>query len=327
MAVKKKGLGRGLDALFPEKPAEKKPVPKPITKEVNPKQEAESVKTTVPASDKKEMTADAPTEVKKTEMLVKISKVEPNRTQPRKQFDEDALVELSESIKQFGILQPLLVSDKGDYYEIIAGERRWRAAKLAGLKEVPVIIKEFNDQQVVEISLIENIQREDLNPIEEAMAYKRLINEFKLKQDSIAERVSKSRTAVTNSLRLLKLDERVQQMLIDEMISAGHARAILAIPDKDKQANVAMKVFDEKLSVRETEKLVKHIVEPPKKKAEKQVNTAEDAIYESLEEKMKGIVGTRVFIHRKKNNKGKIEIEYYSRDELERIIELFESIR
>ena len=327
MAVKKKGLGRGLDALFPEKPAEKKPVPKPITKEVNPKQEAESVKTTVPASDKKEMTADAPTEVKKTEMLVKISKVEPNRTQPRKQFDEDALVELSESIKQFGILQPLLVSDKGDYYEIIAGERRWRAAKLAGLKEVPVIIKEFNDQQVVEISLIENIQREDLNPIEEAMAYKRLINEFKLKQDSIAERVSKSRTAVTNSLRLLKLDERVQQMLIDEMISAGHARAILAIPDKDKQASVAMKVFDEKLSVRETEKLVKHIVEPPKKKAEKQVNTAEDAIYESLEEKMKGIVGTRVFIHRKKNNKGKIEIEYYTRDELERIIELFESIR
>ena len=327
MAVKKKGLGRGLDALFPEKPAEKKPVPKPITKEVNPKQEAESVKTTVPASDKKEMTADAPTEVKKTEMLVKISKVEPNRTQPRKQFDEDALVELSESIKQFGILQPLLVSDKGDYYEIIAGERRWRAAKLAGLKEVPVIIKEFNDQQVVEISLIENIQREDLNPIEEAMAYKRMINEFKLKQDSIAERVSKSRTAVTNSLRLLKLDERVQQMLIDEMISAGHARAILAIPDKDKQASVAMKVFDEKLSVRETEKLVKHIVEPPKKKAEKQVNTAEDAIYESLEEKMKGIVGTRVFIHRKKNNKGKIEIEYYSRDELERIIELFESIR
>ena len=327
MAVKKKGLGRGLDALFPEKPAEKKPVPKPITKEVNPKQEAESVKTTVPASDKKEMTADAPTEVKKTEMLVKISKVEPNRTQPRKQFDEDALVELSESIKQFGILQPLLVSDKGDYYEIIAGERRWRAAKLAGLKEVPGNNKEINDQQVVEISLIENIQREDLNPIEEAMAYKRLINEFKLKQDSIAERVSKSRTAVTNSLRLLKLDERVQQMLIDEMISAGHARAILAIPDKDKQASVAMKVFDEKLSVRETEKLVKHIIESPKKKAEKQVNTAEDAIYESLEEKMKGIVGTRVFIHRKKNNKGKIEIEYYSRDELERIIELFESIR
>ena len=323
MAGRKNGLGRGLDALFPEKKsAVKESVKKATVKTEN--------KTVVP-----EKTTDDTTEEsnrstighKKTAMIVKISSVEPNVNQPRKQFDEDALLELSESIKQYGVLQPLLVSDKKDYYEIIAGERRWRAAKLAGLKEIPVIVKEFSEQELVEISLIENIQREDLNPIEEAMAYKRLINEFKLKQDSIAERVSKSRTAVTNSLRLLKLDERVQQMLIDEMISAGHARAILAIPDKDKQASVAMKVFDEKLSVRETEKLVKHIVEPPKKKAEKQVNTAEDAIYESLEEKMKGIVGTRVFIHRKKNNKGKIEIEYYSRDELERIIELFESIR
>lgn len=310
MAIKKTGLGRGLDALFPEKAPEKKA----------------PVKSTAKSAEVKKEKPSATEEVKKTEMLVKISMVEPNRSQPRKQFDEDALLELSESIKQYGILQPLLVSDKNGYYEIIAGERRWRAAKLAGLKEVPVIIKEFNDQQVVEISLIENIQREDLNPIEEAMAYKRLIDEFHLKQDGIAERVSKSRTAVTNSLRLLKLDERVQQMLIDEMISAGHARAILAIADKNIQASVAMKVFDEKLSVRETEKLVKHIVEPPKK-ATKQLNTAEDAIYESLEEKMKGIIGTRVFIHRKKNNKGKIEIEYYSRDELERIIELFESIR
>ena len=310
MAIKKTGLGRGLDALFPEKTPEKKA----------------PVKSTAKSAEVKKEKPSAAEEVKKTEMLVKISMVEPNRSQPRKQFDEDALLELSESIKQYGILQPLLVSDKNGYYEIIAGERRWRAAKLAGLKEVPVIIKEFNDQQVVEISLIENIQREDLNPIEEAMAYKRLIDEFHLKQDGIAERVSKSRTAVTNSLRLLKLDERVQQMLIDEMISAGHARAILAIADKNTQASVAMKVFDEKLSVRETEKLVKHIVEPPKK-ATKQLNTAEDAIYESLEEKMKGIIGTRVFIHRKKNNKGKIEIEYYSRDELERIIELFESIR
>ena len=310
MAIKKTGLGRGLDALFPEKAPEKKA----------------PVKSTAKSAEVKKEKSPAAEEVKKTEMLVKISMVEPNRSQPRKQFDEDALLELSESIKQYGILQPLLVSDKNGYYEIIAGERRWRAAKLAGLKEGPVIIKEFNDQQVVEISLIENIQREDLNPIEEAMAYKRLIDEFHLKQDGIAERVSKSRTAVTNSLRLLKLDERVQQMLIDEMISAGHARAILAIADKNTQASVAMKVFDEKLSVRETEKLVKHIVEPPKK-ATKQLNTAEDAIYESLEEKMKGIIGTRVFIHRKKNNKGKIEIEYYSRDELERIIELFESIR
>ena len=257
---------------------------------------------------------------------MKISLVEPNRNQPRKKFDEDALLELSESIKQYGILQPLLVSNKKDYYEIIAGERRWRAAKLAGLKEVPVLVKEFSEQQVVEISLIENIQREDLNPIEEAMAYKRLLEEFHLKQDEIAERVSRSRTAVTNSLRLLKLDSRVQQMLIDDMLSSGHARTLISISDGDQQYMLAMKIFDEKLSVRETERLVKHILEPPKKK-ESVFNTAEDAIYESLEEKMKGIMGTRVFIHRKKNNKGKIEIEYYSKDELERIIDLFESIR
>ena len=251
--------------------------------------------------------------------------IEPNREQPRKKFDEDALQELSESIKQYGILQPLLVSDKKDYYEIVAGERRWRAAKMAGLKEVPVVVKEFSTQEIVEISLIENIQREDLNPVEEAMAYKRLIDEFHLKQDEIAERVSKSRTAVTNSMRLLKLDSRVQQMMVDEMISAGHARAILAISDPEQQYNAAMKVFDEKLSVRETEKLVKSILTPTKKKPVVS-NPTEDAIYESLEEKMKGITGTRVFIHRKKNNKGKIEIEYYSRDDLDRIIDLFESI-
>ena len=333
MAVKKKGLGRGLDALFPEKsvkPAEKKQEQKPVaTNESLHQQEegslnASAVKSAAETKD----TAQAAVveEPKKSEMLVKISKVEPNRTQPRKQFDEDALLELSESIKQFGILQPLLVSNKGDYYEIIAGERRWRAAKLAGVKEVPVIIKEFNDQQVVEISLIENIQREDLNPIEEAMAYKRLIDEFKLKQDNIAERVSKSRTAVTNSMRLLKLSSKVQEMVIADMISAGHARALLGISDEALQETTAMKVFDEKLSVRETEKLVKNLVSPAKKiKTER--NTAEDAIYESLEEKMKGIMGTKVSIQRKKNNKGKIEIEYYSRDELERIIDLFESIR
>ena len=227
----------------------------------------------------------------------------------------------------YGVLQPLLVSDKKDYYEIVAGERRWRAAKMAGLKEVPVVIKEFSDQEIVEISLIENIQREDLNPVEEAMAYKRLIDEFNLKQDEIAERVSKSRTAVTNSLRLLKLDARVQQMMVDEMISAGHARALLAISDAEKQYSVAMRIFDEKLSVRETEKLVKTILKPSKKRENAVSDSAEDAIYESLEEKMKNITGTRVFIHRKKNNKGKIEIEYYSRDDLDRIIDLFESIR
>ena len=259
------------------------------------------------------------------EVKVKISKVEPNREQPRKQFDEDSLLELSESIKQYGVLQPLVVSDKKDYYEIIAGERRWRAAKLAGLKEVPVIIKELSKQETVEISLIENIQREDLNPIEEAMAFKRLLDEFHLKQDEVADRVSKSRTAVSNVMRLLKLESEVQQMLIDEMITAGHARALLGISDRELQIKIANKVFDEKLSVRETEKLVKSILESKKEKPMKK-DTAEDAIYESLEEKMKGIMGTKVIINRKKNNKGKIEIEYYSRDELERIIELFETI-
>ena len=299
MAGKKSGLGRGLDALLKTVKEEKK----------------------VAVDTKK----SSQQETSNGERMMKISMIEPNREQPRKKFDEDALQELSESIKQYGILQPLLVSDKKDYYEIVAGERRWRAAKMAGLKEVPVVVKEFSTQEIVEISLIENIQREDLNPVEEAMAYKRLIDEFHLKQDEIAERVSKSRTAVTNSMRLLKLDSRVQQMMVDEMISAGHARAILAISDPEQQYNAAMKVFDEKLSVRETEKLVKSILTPTKKKPVVS-NPTEDAIYESLEEKMKGITGTRVFIHRKKNNKGKIEIEYYSRDDLDRIIDLFESI-
>ena len=312
MAGKKSGLGRGLDALFPEKVSQEKPK---TVRSSKPKTNTATVKTTL----------DQP--AVKGETIVKISKVEPNREQPRKKFDEDALLELSESIKMYGVLQPLLVSDKKDYYEIVAGERRWRAAKMAGLKEVPVVIKEFSDQEIVEISLIENIQREDLNPVEEAMAYKRLIDEFNLKQDEIAERVSKSRTAVTNSLRLLKLDARVQQMMVDEMISAGHARALLAISDEEKQYSVAMRIFDEKLSVRETEKLVKTILNPSKKRENAVSDSAEDAIYESLEEKMKNITGTRVFIHRKKNNKGKIEIEYYSRDDLDRIIDLFESIR
>lgn len=309
MAAKKSGLGRGLDALFPEKTVQSK---HQEIKKLNNITESQG-------SQEKEGKNNGV-------MMVKISKVEPNREQPRKKFDEDSLLELSESIKQYGVLQPLLVSDKKDYYEIIAGERRWRAAKLAGIKEIPIIIREFSNQETVEISLIENIQREDLNPVEEAMAYKRLIDEFHLKQDEIAERVSKSRTAVTNSLRLLKLDLRVQNMVIEEMITAGHARAILGISDPDTQEMVASKVFDHKLSVRETEELVRKILNPSKKK-EKVSNTAEDAVYESLEEKMKGITGTRVFIRRKKNNKGKIEIEYYSRNELERIIDLFESIK
>ena len=303
------GLGKGLDALIPNKAGGPSKEPANKTRSAVVKKDKPTEKDNLAA-----------------ERLVKISSVEPNLNQPRRHFDEDALLELSESIKQYGVLQPLLVSDKKDYFEIIAGERRWRAAKMAGLKEVPVVVKEFTDQEIVEISLIENIQREDLNPIEEAMAYKRLMEEFHLKQDEIADRVAKSRTAVTNSMRLLKLSSKVQEMVIADMISAGHARALLGISDEALQETTAMKVFDEKLSVRETEKLVKNLVSPAKKvKTER--NTAEDAIYESLEEKMKGIMGTKVSIQRKKNNKGKIEIEYYSRDELERIIDLFESIR
>lgn len=228
MAVKKSGLGKGLDSLIAPKT---RPEQKTQTSSAAVKPEKETIVKTV---------------VKKEEVKLRISEVEPNREQPRKKFDEDALLELADSIRQFGVLQPLLVQKRDGYYEIIAGERRWRAAKMAGLKEVPVVIKDFTDQQIVEISLIENIQREDLNPIEEALAYKRLLSEFKLKQDEVAERVSKSRTAVTNSVRLLKLDRRVQQMVIDEMISTGHARALLSIEDGDQQYKIAMQVFDGK---------------------------------------------------------------------------------
>ena len=266
------------------------------------------------------------------ETMLSISSVEPNRDQPRKNFDEDSLQELSESIKQFGILQPLLVQKKDEYYEIIAGERRWRAAKIAGLKEVPVIIKELTNQEIVEISLIENIQREDLNPIEEAMAYKRLLEEFGLKQDEVAERVSKSRTAVTNSIRLLKLDSKVQQMVIDEMITTGHARALLSL-QPEKQYSMAQKIFDEKLSVRDTEKLVKKAQENNSNENENQNQNLENAkekkqkqldlLFKDIEERMKTALGTKVSIIPHDNKTGKIEIEYYSNEELDRLLELF----
>ena len=253
--------------------------------------------------------------------------VEPNRDQPRKKFDEDAILELADSIKQFGVLQPLLVRKNKDYYEIIAGERRWRAAKQAGVKEVPVIVKEYTEQEIVEIGLIENIQRENLNPIEEAMAFKRLLEEFNLKQDEVAERVSKSRTAVTNSMRLLKLSEKVQQMIVDEMITTGHARALLALDDEEQQYILANKIFDEKLSVRETEKLVKALKNPKKEDTTKEVEDKNSFIYADIEDKMKSVIGTKVNIHQKKSGKGKIEIEYYSQDELERIFELIMSAK
>lgn len=322
MALKRGGLGKGLDSMIPilDSTATKKKTGRTaIDKEAlqNAAKEAHKHQ-----KEKMEFEGKPGEQVQ----IVKLTKVEPSREQPRKQFDADALQELAESIKQFGVLQPLLVQKKEDYYEIIAGERRWRASKLAGLKEVPVIVKEFTEQEAVEISLIENIQREDLNPIEEAMAYKRLMEEFHLKQDAIAERVSKSRTAVTNSMRLLKLDDRVQQMLIDEMISTGHARALLALESKDAQAEAAVKVFDEKLSVRETERLVKELLNPVQKKEEKPKNQAEELVYKNLEEKIKQIIGSKVAINRRTDNKGKIEIEYYSQEELERIVELLETI-
>ena len=252
--------------------------------------------------------------------MVKINQIEPNRNQPRTNFDEDALQELADSIKQYGIIQPIVVNKKDDYYEIIAGERRWRASKIAGLKEVPVIIKDFSAQEVMEVALIENIQREDLNPIEEALAYQRFIKDYNLKQDEIADKVSKSRAAVANSLRLLKLDERVQKMLIDDMISSGHARTLIGIENGDKQYALAMKVFDEKLSVRDIEKLIKEMNKEPKSKEVKKPQN--DFIYRDMEEQLKNIMGTKVVIHNKDNNKGKIEIEYYSQDDFERIMDL-----
>ena len=298
MAVKK-GLGKGLDSLIVNK------VEKPVEKKVDEKTANEN-----------------------GAVLMNINKVEPNREQPRKKFDEDALLELSESIKQFGVLQPLLVTKKDDYYEIIAGERRWRAAKLAGVKEVPVIVGKYTEQEIMEISLIENIQREDLNPIEEAQAYKRLLTEFNLKQDEVAERVSKSRTAVTNAMRLLKLNDKVQQMLIDEMLTTGHARALLAIENQEKQYEVAQKIFDEKLSVRDTEKLVKNIQNEKEDNTsnKKQIDPQLLAVYRDLEEQMKSLLGTKVYINPKDNKKGKLEIEYYSQDELDRIIDLIRTV-
>ncbi len=289
-----RGLGKGLDVLIPSVQTDTK------------------VKNTV---DKAATENDA-------ETIIKITKIEPNREQPRKNFDEDALQELADSIKQFGLLQPILVQDRKTYYEIIAGERRWRAAKLAGLKEVPVIIRDYTEQEIVEISLIENIQREDLNPIEEALAYKRLLTEFNLKQDEVAERVSKSRTAVTNSMRLLKLCDEVQQMIIDDMISTGHARALITIEDPEEQYAIAQRVFDEKMSVRDIEKLVKNLNKPEKEKKEIIEDKALDVIYQDIEEKLKQTLGTKVAIASKGNGSGKIEIEFYSHDDLDKIIEL-----
>lgn len=291
MAVKKTGLGKGLDSMIP---------PKATPKAVKGKESASS---------------------KTGETILKINEVEPNKKQPRKFFNEEALMELSDSIKQHGIVQPLVVKKQKDYYEIIAGERRWRAAKMAGLKEVPVVIKDYSPQEIMEVALIENIQREDLNPVEEAKAYQNLIKEYNLKQEEVANRVSKSRSAITNSLRLLKLCDPVLNYLIEETISSGHARALLALDDPEKQVSAAEKIVKEHLSVRETEKLVKNLNQPEKKVPKKELKN--DFVYKDMEEKLKQKIGTKVKINRKSENSGKIEIEYYTQDDLEKIIAYF----
>ena len=290
MAVKRTGLGKGLDSMIP------------------------------PKATQRAVKEDKNTVSKTGETILKINEVEPNKKQPRKFFNEEALQELSDSIKQHGIVQPLVVAKKDDYFEIIAGERRWRAAKLAGLKEVPVIIRNYTEQEIVEISLIENIQREDLNPIEEAQAYKRLLTEFHLKQDEVAERVSKSRAAVTNSIRLLKLNEEVQRMVVDEMISTGHARALLAVENPEEQYNLAQRIFDEKLSVRDVEKLVKNLHKPAKPK--KVDDKTMQVIYQDIEEKLKQKLGRKVTVTSKREGSGKIEIEFYNHEDLDRLLDV-----
>ena len=290
----KRGLGKGLDSLIPNSVDTKEVVQKTETAE-------------------------------KPDRFVDINKLEPNREQPRKNFDQEALAELADSIKKFGLIQPILVQDRDSYYEIVAGERRWRASKLAGLKEVPVIIRKFTEQEIVEISLIENIQREDLNPIEEALAYKRLHTEFNLKQDEVADRVSKSRAAVANSMRLLKLAENVQQMVVDGEISTGHARALLAIEDENEQYRIALKVYNEKMSVRDVEKLIKNLGKPKKdSNGDSKINESVLLAYQKLEEELKVALGTKVSIVAKDTEKGngKLEIEFYSVDDLERISDI-----
>lgn len=320
MRRSRKGLGRGLGAFFGEE----------VVDEVSGK--------------------GADTLEGQKELFVKVTEIEPNPDQPRKYFDEAQLNELAESIRQYGVLQPLLVQKKRDHYEIVAGERRWRAARIAEVEKIPVIVREFSAQEAMEIALIENLQREDLDPIEEAKAYERLMLEFRMTQGEIAKRVSKSRTVITNSVRLLYLNPEVQKMVSEKRITSGHARAILSLQDQDQQLELAKIVERDHLNVREVERAVKTFGKEKKEETkapetapekaagqtaenpdQKPLNVREDEqiamVYQDLEERMKEILGTQVIISRKDNNRGKIEIPYYSQSELERIIELIESIR
>ena len=307
----KKGLGKGLGAIFGED----------VVKEN--KEETEKK-----AKAKAEAKAAEEMDEKGRILMLKLDLVQPNKEQPRKTFDEEKINELAESIKNYGVLQPLLVQKNDSFYEIIAGERRWRAAKAAGLKEVPAVLKEYSKQEAMEISLIENVQRADLNPIEEALGYRQLIDEFGLIQEEIAVRVAKSRTAITNTMRLLKLDEQIQNMLVQGVITSGHARALLSLEDTQMQLKAAKEILDKKLSVRETERLVKRLQKEAsgEKKEEKKKDETLALIYQDLEDRMKSVMGTKVSIHNKDKNKGRIEIEYYSEAELERIVEMIESI-
>ena len=306
----KKGLGRGLNQLIPTG------------------DEARTKSKSTPGETTKTITKEVVKEVvKEVEQKVKITQIEPNKSQPRKQFDEDALQELADSIKQYGVLEPLIVTKKGKFYEIIAGERRWRAARLAGVKEVPVVIREYTDREIMEISLIENIQREDLNPIEEALAYESLINEYSLTQEEVAEKVSKNRSTIANSLRLLKLCDEVRQMIIEDKLTTGHARALIPIEDAELQTEAANFIFDNKLSVRDTEIYIKKLLSIPKESKENIVATNDLSIfYNDIESRLKDILGAKIAIKSKNNDKGKIEINYYSQDELERITEMLYSI-
>lgn len=310
--AKRGGLGKGLDALIPEK-GRTKP-------------ETDRAVSSTNDTDASPRTENAYGEEGAHVVSMRLSSVEPNRDQPRKYFDDDKIAELADSIRQFGIIQPLLVQEKEGYYEIIAGERRWRAAQKAGLKEVPVIIKTFSNQEAVEVSLIENIQREDLNPIEEAKAYERLVKEYGLSQEAVAERVSKSRSSVTNSMRLLKLDNSVQKMVETGELSEGHARAILGVNDTQVQRSVADLVVKDHLSVRQTEKMVRDQVKGKKEKADNKANAVDEALLQELTEKLKSILGTKVNIHPSARKGGRIEIEYYSDEELNRLFELLSSI-
>ena len=347
------GLGqRGLDLLIPgssgtqeqaEETAGKKTAKKKaaaVKKAASAKSKANTTSTNAKtnAASRKKADASAGKEQTLKEQTLKeaagngnplelpIEKVEPNREQPRRNFDEDSLQELAESIKAYGVLQPLVVQKRDDYYEIIAGERRWRASRLAGLKTVPAIIREYTPREVMEVSLIENIQREDLNPIEEAAAYRRLMEEYGLRQDEVAERVMKSRAAIANAVRLLNLDPRVQEMVIADMLSTGHARALLPLTEPEQQYRTAQRVFDEKMSVREVERLVKKMLNPPKETAEKKKISDElAAVYGNMEEQMKQSLGTKVSIAYNSPGKGRIEIEYYSTEELERLYQILRS--